>query len=561
MKWFQFVIRVADSGALLSSECLATSYLPNRDVRAMRRWPSRSRLHRSAWAVALLAAIFVFAGCNDYGNTFQSPTGAAIGFIAPTDANAGGQAFTMTVSSPTAGFVSQTVVQWNGKTIPTTFVSTTTVTATVAPALIAKPGIAFINTLNPFSGTGNNGLSNVLSFLINPTANPVPAITAISPNSSAAGGASFTLTVTGSNFILTSDPSGGSQARWNLGGTQTNLPVLAISTTQITATVDASLLVNTTTQPVSAIITVFNPPAAPTTPVNGGVPSPTAGGGGTSPGGLAFTISPSGASPANTSRAAIAEETPAVSVDGRYVAYTATQGEHAQVFVRDTCEGTSPGCQSRTMLISSVADGTAANDDSRSPSMSSDGRYIAFSSSATNLATAAASATGSPVGRQVYLRDTCVGATSSSCTPSTQLVSTDSQGALVGTEGLLPSVSASGRFVAFLAVTPSHTSATSSANKSAAKSAAAASGATANSGYRQVFVRDTCIGVTSCTPKTTRISLQPGDTSTTDVKPAGPAITGSATHVAVPGANLATIFTHSVAVDDRVFLALTGSHP
>ena len=36
--------------------------------------------------------------------------------------------------------------------------------------------------------------------------------------------------------------------------------------------------------------------------------------------------------------------------------------------------------------------------------MSSDGRYIAFSSAATNIAS------GAPAGRQVYLRDTCFGA-------------------------------------------------------------------------------------------------------------------------------------------------------
>jgi Tol biopolymer transport system component len=200
------------------------------------------------------------------------------------------------------------------------------------------------------------------------------------------------------------------------------------------------------------------------------------------------------------------------------------------------------------MLLSAAADGTAGNDDSRAPSMSSDGRYVAFSSAATNIASA------SPAGRQVYLRDTCVGA-SSSCTPSTQLVSTDAEGALVGTEGILPSVSASGRFIAFLAVTPSHTS-----GKSAAQAKSSASNAS-KSGYRQVFVRDTCIGATGCTPKTTRISLQPGDASTTDTKPAGPALSGSAARVALPGANIATLFTRSVAVDDRVFLALTGSHP
>src|SRR5207253_8801488 len=35
-----------------------------------------------------------------------------------------------------------------------------TVTATVPAALVAKPGVATIITLNPASGAGNNGLSN-----------------------------------------------------------------------------------------------------------------------------------------------------------------------------------------------------------------------------------------------------------------------------------------------------------------------------------------------------------------------------------------------------------------
>ena len=503
----------------------------------------------AALGFALLASILAVAGCNDYGNTFQNPTGAAISFLAPADASAGGAAFTLTVSSPSGGFVAQTVVQWNGKTVPTTYVSASTVTAAITPAMITKPGVVFVNTLNPFSGAGNNGLSNVLSFTINPPANPVPAITSISPNTAAAGSATFTLTVNGSSFIPTSDPSGGSQVHWNLGPTQSTLPIVNITASQIQATVDTTLLINATSQPVSAIVTVYNPPAASSTTPNGGVPGPNTGGGGTSPGGLPFSITPAGASPMTASRAAVAEETPAVSLDGRYVGYTATQGEHAQVFVRDTCEGAASGCQPRTLLLSAAADGTAGNDDSRAPSMSSDGRYVAFSSAATNLASS------TPAGRQVYLRDTCFGASSTACVPSTQLVSTDAEGALVGAEGILPSVSASGRFVAFLAVTPSHTS-----GKSAAQTKSAAGGIN-NSGYRQVFVRDTCIGTTSCTPKTTRISLQPGDSAATDTKPAGPALSGRSTHVALPGATAATLFTRSIAVDDRVFLALTGSRP
>lgn len=543
MKWFGAVFRVIWLRVNLQRDSGAKDGLVSRDFRARVDFA-----RRPAFGFALLAVILAIAGCNDYGNTFQSPTGAAIGFLAPSTASAGGPAFTLTVQSPSGGFVTQTVVQWNGKTIPTTYVSVSIVTATVTAAQIAAAGTVYVNTLNPFSGAGNNGLSNTLTFIINPPANPVPTITSISPNTAAAGSASFALTVNGTNFILTSDPSGGSQVRWNLGATQTTLPIVSVTSTQIQATVDSSLLVNATSQPVSAIVTVYNPPSAqPST--SGGVPTPSSGGGGgTSPGGLPFSITPAtgaNATPSNN----VAEETPAVSLDGRYVAYTATQGEYAQVFVRDTCEGAASGCQARTLLLSAAPDGSAGNSDSHAPSMSSDGRYIAFSSAATNLAS------GVPAGRQVYLRDTCFGAASTSCSPSTQLISIDPEGALVGAEGILPSVSASGRFIAFLAVTPSAAS-----GKSAAQTKSV-TGSASNSGFRQVFVRDTCMGAANCTPKTTRISLQPGDAAASDAKPAGPALSGSSTHVALPDATAATLFTRSVSVDDRVFLALTGSHP
>jgi hypothetical protein len=151
-----------------------------------------------------------------------------------------------------------------------------------------------------------------------------------------------------------------------------------------------------------------------------------------------------------------------------------------------------------------------------------------------------------PSGRQIYLRDTCAGATAQ-CTPQTTLISTDESGSLLsGNDNLLPSISSSGRFVAFLSVTSSKYPAKSAGN--------------ANSGYRQVFVRDTCFGATiACTPATTRISLVPGDANSLQSKPAGPAISSSAQAVAVSSASTPTLFTRTVPIDDRVFLALTNS--
>ncbi len=292
------------------------------------------------------------------------------------------------------------------------------------------------------------------------------------------------------------------------------------------------------------MVAVFNPPAPQTTPP-GGTPNPSGGGGGTSAP-QTFTISAAGAAGAhatvNSANQSVVEETPAVNADGRYVAYSASTAtsashtEHTQIFLRDTCEGASSACKPQTTLLSAASDGSAANDDSTSPSISANGRYVAFSSAATNLLEHAAT------GRQIYLRDTCAGA-DGGCAPSTQIVSLDLNGTLTGAESILPSISASGRFVAFLAVTPSHVQNSQATTK--------------NSGYRQVFVRDTCLGAASCTPKTTRISLQPSDGTGSSAKVTGPALGAGGKSVAL-SAEAATLFTRSVAIDDRVFLAITN---
>jgi len=492
----------------------------------------------TALAVAF-AAIFVIAGCNDYGNTFQGNTGAQLSFLSPADVNAGGPDLVLKVTG--AGFVAKTVVQWNGKKLVTTVTTDASgnvlsVTAVVPASLTAAPGQASVNTLNPFSGSGQNGLSNSVSFLINPPANPLPVVSGISPSSAPIGSADTAVTITGSAFIATSDPSGGSQVYWTAGTRQT-LSASSISTTSIQATIPAALLATAGT----ATISVYNPPAQ-TPNCNPTLNCGGAGGGGTSTNAPTFTIG-AGASVAKQGDAA--EETPAVSADGRFVSYAAVEGENMQIFVRDTCQGANSDCQQKTAQVSVASDGTGANAESHAPSISSDGRYVAFSSSASNLAT------GALAGRQIYLRDTCAGA-AADCKPSTQLLSTDEKGALGGLESILPSVSSSGRFVAFIAVTP----APAGKGTAAAKSGANGAGGV-NSGLRQVFVRDTCLGATGCTPKTTRISLQPGDGSNTTGRQAGPALSGNADQVAVSAARTATLFTKSLAVDDRVFLAIT----
>jgi len=78
-----------------------------------------------------------------------------------------------------------------------------------------------------------------------PPSNPVPTLTSISPISATAGGAAFTLTVDGTNFISSS------VVRW--GGA--NRTTTFGSSTQLTAAIPASSIANGGT----ANVTVFNP--------------------------------------------------------------------------------------------------------------------------------------------------------------------------------------------------------------------------------------------------------------------------------------------------------------
>jgi hypothetical protein len=489
---------------------------------------------RAAVAVASLAFGWL-AGCNDYNNSIQYNTGATVTNISPSGLPAGSSAFLLTVNaSAYNGFANNSVIQWNGQKLNTTYVDTTTLTATVPANLLTKAGTAYVNTLTPQSGLGNNGLSNTLGFQIYGTPNPVPTISSVSPSSAQACGtscatASVTITVDGTNFLPASN-NGGSLVTFadQLTPQQqpTALTISSSSDTEIKAVIPGIYLANSDT----ATIQVINPPNGLCTlpsclPLVGGGPSNT----------LTFTIG-SGAA------AAIAQETPAISQDGRYVVYASQQRQINQILMKDTCVGITSGCTVNTRVVSASADGMAGNADSHNAVITPDGRYVAFSSAATNLME------GAPTGRQVYLHDTCIGA-DNSCKPSTTLISTDPDGALNGTESILPSISASGRFVAFVAITPSATA------KTPAGAIASVQGP-ANSGLRQVFVRDTCLGAANCTPKTTRISMMPGDAPANGSKPAGPAISGQAKQIALNDEKSATVFTPTVAVDESVFLAI-----
>jgi Tol biopolymer transport system component len=137
-----------------------------------------------------------------------------------------------------------------------------------------------------------------------------------------------------------------------------------------------------------------------------------------------------------------ASSAPSISGDGRYVAFVSTASNlvtsvsGTQVYLRDTQAG-------QTSLVSKDNDAppNPGGGVSSTPAISTDGQYVAFVSLSTNLL---APGTPSVNGPQVYLRDTTGNLTS--------LVSQDSSGnpSTAGSNNLTPSITTSGTFVAFV---------------------------------------------------------------------------------------------------------------
>jgi YVTN family beta-propeller protein len=100
--------------------------------------------------------------------------------------------------------------------------------------------LAMAAVLGVFSGCGGGSKS-----LGNPPPPPTPTITTISPNSAVAGGAAFTLTINGTNFVASS--------MVNFGGGA--VPTTFVNSTQLTAAIPGSSIVSAGT----SAVTVTNP--------------------------------------------------------------------------------------------------------------------------------------------------------------------------------------------------------------------------------------------------------------------------------------------------------------
>src|SRR6185295_2774815 len=163
-----------------------------------------------------------------------------------------------------------------------------------------------------------------------------------------------------------------------------------------------------------------------------------------------------------------------ISADNRYVVFASPSGQivpgdtigFQDVFVRDRRTGT-------TTLVSCEPGGAAANGNSGTPVISADGRYVAFTSQASNLV--AGDSNGAV---DVFVRDLAGG--------TTTIVSVSTGGAPANFGADSPAISADGRYIAF----------------QSASSTLIVPGDTNLFNY-DVFLRDTVAGTTE------RVSLRP----------------------------------------------------
>jgi hypothetical protein len=374
------------------------------------------------------------------------PATPTISSVSPSDATAGGIAFTLTITG--TNFIPQSVVDWNGGARATTYKNATTLSAAIQASDIATAGTAQI-TVASFGANGGVATSAPFPYTINPSsasAAQFPQVVSISAIGGPADGPSEAPAISADGRYVAFY----SQAR--------NL---------VTPQAAGNIFVRDTCVGAASNCT---------------------------PKTVAVDVAPDGSAPNGKTGRQVA-----ISADGRFVGFISRATDlvsggapvapgYWELYVRDLCTGINApsGCVPATRMISVGDDGAAASAPSASPSISGDGRYTAFVSAATNLG-AGAIATGP----QVYIRDTCEGPTGTkSCIPSTFAVPVDEADRVAGAQAGRPAISADGRYVAY------EMWATPSAGQSAVSTS-------------QIVLADTCLGVevpVVCSASAQRIS-------------------------------------------------------
>ena len=129
-----------------------------------RRPTGSNRFPRLLTAGVISAIALVLTSCGGGGSSSSSSTKnptPSVTSISPSNALAGSRALTLTVTG--TQFISGSAVRWGGAARATTYVSSTKLTATIAPDDLAAAGTGTVTVYNPTPG---GGTSSGLSFTI-----------------------------------------------------------------------------------------------------------------------------------------------------------------------------------------------------------------------------------------------------------------------------------------------------------------------------------------------------------------------------------------------------------
>ena len=181
---------------------------------------SKSALSHLSLLASLLAAALFLAGCGNVSGNADPPP--MITDLSPTSVQAGSPGFLLEVFG--VNFTTSSVVFLNGTALPTQFICSKEVTATVSASAITSTGLLPVKVGN----STTTGTSNQVYLYVS-SQNPVPTITSLAPPNTLAGGAAFTLTVNGTNFISSS------VVNWNGSPRVTTYVSASVVTAAITA--------------------------------------------------------------------------------------------------------------------------------------------------------------------------------------------------------------------------------------------------------------------------------------------------------------------------------------
>jgi hypothetical protein len=490
--------------------------------------------------------------------------------VAPTSALAGAASATLSVTG--TGLLNQfSYITMNSQQVTTTVTGSTGATASLTAGDLVSAGVNQIQVVNKPPG---GGISNIVTYSINPTSLlGLPVLVDLAADGSQAingvcGGAANCASNALGLTTTTSGPSSSSSGQFvafasvshNLVLTDLNTdPDVYIRNTclalascvPITALVSSDPNGNAANGPSSeptvdsagthAAFTSLATNLVSTVPVQTGtsqvywrpVCMPTS----TAPCAISLSsnfdtqlvsISADGQTAGNG-----ASSNPVISPDGEYVAFVSlatnlvtnitADGKTPQVYIRDTCNiativtvAPTNTCVPTTFLVSTPDGVTFGNGASSNPSISETGLFVSFTSAATNLGSTAPNPNGLP---EIFERGTCITtitSTTNTCVQVTTLISTpDGTTAADGPSGQ-STLSACGSVTTTVSTVCTDTTLANGRFVAFASTASNLVAGIGSSLPQQIYVRDTCLGVTivvaQCTPSTTLVSTPDGVT-------------------------------------------------